>query len=252
MSDTALHSSHLKPMTEAQRLYLQQVLATLPSPKKQSLKAALNTAVFWVFISAGLCILWFISSLVVSAVFEVDIGISSSYSTFLFSAILVIAGLFSVNSTRKWLQASGSLYSRINIDLTINRVKEENYNIMNVKCFREPEHNGLIYFLQLVPLPTNQSKMSRQEEAKIRVIYDYESQSNSVEASQLLIIKSVLTIVSGNHCGIVLENDFSGAVLAEIEHFDLTILPEKWPSPDSWLSDDWQNLAPRYAPTTLK
>lgn len=252
MSDNVLHSSHLKPMTEPQQRYLKQALSTLPTPKKQTLKAALNTAVFWVFISVGLCVLWFISSLIIAAIVDLDIGISSSYSTFIFSAIIMLAGLFAINSTRKWLRESGSLYSLIQSDLTLKSIKEENYKVLGIKCFKEPEHNGLIYFLKLAASPTLQTESDSLIEDKIRVIYDYESQSKSIESQRLLIVKSSLTILIGVHSDIVLENNFSGTVMTQIDHFDLTIPPERWPSPDSWLSADWQSLETSYAPITLK
>jgi hypothetical protein len=238
-------------MTAAQQHYLESVLNTLPTPKKQTLKAALNTAVFWVFSSLALCVLWFISSLMIAAVSDVDIGVSSSYSRFIFPFITLIAGLFAINSTRKWLNASGNLYSLVNSDLRLNKVNQESYLVVGVKCFKEPEHNGLIYFLNLAPASAIQAKNLRSGidskiANKIRVIYDYESQSSSIE-TRLLVVTSALTIITGCHSNIVLENKFSGEALTQIEQFDLTLPPEKWPSPDSWLDNDWQDLASIYA-----
>jgi hypothetical protein len=233
-------------MTKAQKSYLEEVLSTQPTPKRQTLKAALNTAVFWVFSAAALCLFWFIASLIMAAILNVDIGISGPYSTVVFPFIIIISGLFSVNSTRKWLHQSGNLYSLISADLNLKKVKRETYQVTAVKCFKEPQHNGLIYCLRVEPSNQYHNDNNNSQKAKVRVIYDYESQSLDISTQHLLTIKSTLAIITAVHSDVVIENNFSGPESTVISHFDLNIPPAQWPSPDSWLAEDWDTIEAQF------
>lgn len=234
MTEISKTSDKLQMMTEIQQAYLKQILSTLPTPKKQFLKAALNTAVFWVLTLVGFCILWFICSLLVNTFTKQDIGINSDYARHIFPATIVLSFIFSLNSTRKWLNNSNKLYHLITADLTTNQILTETYNIIAVKRFKEPQHGGLVYFLKL-------------PEDKVRVIYDYESQNNDSDSGALLTIKSQLTIATTLHSNIVVTNQFSGSLFTDINDFELTLPPAQWPMSDTWQHVEWETLETIYS-----
>jgi len=229
----------LREMTEIEHLFLAHVLGTLPAPKKRYLKAALNTAVFWVFSLFGFCILWFISSLILTTFASIDIGVSSDYSTVIFPIAIIVAGLFAINSTRKWLSTSESGYTYVKADLAAQKIQTERYKVKSVKCFKESKHGGLLYFL-LLKHPVSKQK-------SIRVIYDYESQNDQVDPTLLLTIKTVLTICTAPNSKIVVDNVFEGDSITKIEYLDLTASPEQWPNPDSWEDSEWSSLHLTYS-----
>ena len=233
------NTEHLREMNEIEHLYLAQVLGTLPAPKKRYLKAALNTAVFWVFSLFGFCILWFISSLILTTFASIDIGVSSDYSTVIFPIAIIVAGLFALNSTRRWLSTSESGYTYIKADLAAQKIQTERYKVKSVKCFKESKHGGLLYFL-LLKHPVSKQK-------SIRVIYDYESQNDKVDPTLLLTIKTILTICTAPNSKIVVDNVFEGDSVTKIEYLDLTAPPEQWPNPDSWEDIEWSSLQQVYS-----
>ena len=116
-------------------------------PRKRYLKAVLNTAVFWIFLLAGFCILWFISSIIVSGFTHLDIGISSDYAKYLFPLMITAAAILAINSTKNWLNTTIDEYSLIKTDLTDQKTNIETYQVIAATCFKEPEFGGLLYFL---------------------------------------------------------------------------------------------------------
>tara|TARA_R110001583_G_scaffold50929_3_gene158936 strand:+ start:2825 stop:3574 length:750 start_codon:yes stop_codon:yes gene_type:complete len=239
MTETATSSENLRNMTEVEHLFLAQVLTTLPTPQKRHLKAVLNTAVFWVFSLAGFCILWFISSLLISTFTRFDLGISSDYAQVIFPVAILFAAIFSINSTRKWLATSDQSYPLVKADIATQKIMLERYQIDDVKCFKEPEHGGLLYFL-LIKHPTT-------EQQKIRVVYDYESQNDNIDPQALLSISTQVTICSAPKSKLIVDNHFEGELLTNIKHFDLTVAPIHWPKPDSWETVQWQTLEQVYS-----
>lgn len=231
--------------------FLRKILANLPVPKKRYLKAALNTAVFWVFNLAGCCIAWFIISLIVSATFNLDIGISSIYSTAIFSISILLAALLSIKSTKDWLNDSVNEYALVKKDLTQRKVSTQTFTVQAVKCFKEPEFGGLLYILLLCPAYSSKTSKLKKENLNqsIRVIYDYESQRVDSEQSNLLTIKEKLTIKTAPHSQLVIDNIFAGEASCNIESYPLTAQPEVWPEPDSWMQLEWEELVQRYNPS---
>lgn len=234
-----INTELLREMTEIEHLFLAHVLGTLPAPKKRYLKAALNTALFWVFSLFGFCILWFLSSLILTTFASIDIGVSSDYSTVIFPIAVIVAGLFAVNSTRKWLSTSESGYTYVKADLAAQKIQAERYKVKSVKCFKEPKHGGLLYFL-LLKHPISKQK-------NIRVIYDYESQNDKVDPTLLLKMKTNLTICTAPNSKIVVDNVFEGDPVTKVEYLELTASPEQWPNPDSWEDLEWSLLQQVYS-----
>jgi len=232
-------ASNTRECTEAELVFLTQALNTLPTPKKSYLKALLNTAVFWIFSLAALCVFWFIITLVISFIFNFNIGLSSAYSTSIFSLMVVCSALFSINSTRKWLQKNHGLYQQIKADISIKKTLTERYEVVAVKCFKEPQHNGLIYLLCLKSTTTNNNK--------IRVIYDYASQDTEASAEDLITIKTKLIINLAPQSQTFLNYQYYGQQVLDIKHYDLKVPPEQWPVADRWLNEDWNTLEKQYS-----
>ncbi|MDA7745726.1 hypothetical protein N8878_00140 [Psychromonas sp.] len=225
--------------TKQEQEYLQKALNSLPVPRKRHLKAALNTAVFWIFSLTAFCIAWFIGSLIISAIFTVDIGISSEYAKFLFPLLILLAAFLAINSTKRWLAESPNEYALVTADLKQQKALTECYQVLAVKCFKEPEHNGLLYFLLL--------KSETDSAHKIRAMYDYESQNDKPDDDLLLSITNALTICIAPHSKIVVSNNFHGEAITNIIHFQLTAPPSSWPKPDSWQNFHWDQLQAIYS-----
>lgn len=226
--------------TENEQNILLQTLSSLPISRKRYLKAALNTAVFWVFISFALCVFWFVISLMVAGFFNLDVGVNSVYASYLFPLLLVIAAYFSLYSTRNWLRSSIDEHALIKADLKAKKTFIETYQVVAAKSFKEPKFGGLLYFLQL--------QKSDSSEQKIKAIYDYESQSDDSNPNKLLSIKQEFILCSAPASGFVFEHQFKGNSINQIIEYDLTLSPEEWPEPNSWQDVDWNALASLYNP----
>lgn len=226
--------------TENERSILLQTLSSLPISRKRYLKAALNTAVFWVLISAALCILWFIMGLAISGFFNLDIGLNSVYKSYLFPVILIIAAYLSIYSTRNWLRSSIDEHALIKADLKAKKTFTETYKVIAAKSFKEPKLGGLLYFLQL--------QKSGSPEQKIKAIYDYESQNENPNLNKLLSIKQEFIFCSAPASGYVFEYQFKGEPIEQIAEYDLTLPPEEWPKPNSWHNEEWSALISLYNP----
>ena len=237
----------LQKISTHEHKQLTDILSTLPVPQKRYLKAGLNTAVFWVFSLAAFCIIWFVSSLLLASFSPLDIGISSQYAAFIFPTAILLAAIFAINSTRKWLAESDNLYTLVNADIKAQQVCKESFQVMAVKCFKEPEHGGLLYFLLLQSNSDTESPDIHCKANLIRVIYDYQSQQEQIDPSTLLKPSEIITIITAPQSLLVLDNIFEGERLSDIKHFALTLPPEHWPKPDSWLDEDWQELENRYS-----
>lgn len=244
-----LNTSNLRPMRTKEREALTQLLTTLPIPRKRWLKAALNTAVFFIFSLAGMCIAWFILSLIVSASINIDIGISSTYSSIVFSISCFFAFLIAYNSTKQWLNTTIDDYALVAADIKANQTVQSTYTVIDVKCFKEPELGGLLYLLRLreqhSDMTQNKSKHSVQD--KIRVIYDYESQNSESNRSDLITIKETLILSHAPRCQFIFSNTFEGINIDNISHQTLAIPPKLWPDADSWLSMSWDELDTSYS-----
>lgn len=238
-----LNQTQLRDITETEVLTLSQILSTLPVPRKRHLKAALNTAVFSVFSLAGFCIFWFVASIILAAFTNIDIGISSVYSSAIFIVAIITALAIAINSTKNWLANSVNDYGLINTDIKARKIADQTFSIQDVKCFKEPEHGGLLYFLLLSsdnPTSTEDSSL------RIRAIYDYESQNVEVEQHKLLVIKQELTISTAPHSQFVLSNTFKGQELGQTTVFDLAVSPTQWPKADSWFQGHWNMLETQF------
>lgn len=249
---------HLRPITKEENATLRDLLLSLPVPRKRILKAALNTAVFSVFSLAGFCIFWFMASLILSAFINVDIGISSDYASSIFIFACIAAFLIAINSTKTWLANTVDDYGLVAEDLNVQKTQEIVYIIQSVKCFKEPEYGGLLYFLLLTSIEPSanyqrpKNKLPNQapltdSNAKIRAIYDYESQNAKMDPKNLIEIKERLTIAFAPCSQFVFANKFTGILFDNITYHELNALPENWPDADSWYTGEWDKLVSIYS-----
>lgn len=239
--DESLTNIRSRNATKAERIALEEALTRLPIPRKRYLKAALNTAVFWIFLLAAFCILWFISSIIVSGLTGLDIGLSSEHANYLFPLMIVIAAIFAINSTKQWLNATTDEYSLIKMDLTAQKTNIATYQIVAATCFKEPELGGLLYFLLL---QKDGDKASN--EPGIKAIYDYESQNEHIDPTKLLTIKKQMTISIAPFSGYLFEHRFEGELVKDVPQYDLTLSPDQWPEPNTWINVDWKELKAIY------
>jgi len=227
-------------LTDEERNLLLKQLATLPTSRKNFLKACLNTSVVWIFSLIALSVVWLMFSVSISYFFPVNIGPGSQFSNYTFCFLALISLLFALRSTRNWLVNAKGLQTLIKADLKANISDKVTYQVKAVKCFKEPQLGGLLYLLLL--------QEENKSEVKIRAIYDYESQNKEADRKALLSIKEQLTICSTLNSQLVLSNTFKGDKVVNIQHFELSALPEKWPKADSWQTFDWESVEVALSP----
>jgi len=227
---------------------LEEALSRLPIPRKRYLKAALNTAVFWIFLLAAFCILWFVISIVISGLTGLDIGLSSVHANYLFPIMVITAIIVAVNSTKNWLNTTTDEYSLIKMDLMNQKTNVETFQVVKASCFKEPQLGGLLYFLLIQRHDENGLK----EKTAIRAIYDYESQNEQIDATQLLTIQKQITITSAPTSNYLFEHQFQGELVKDIVQYDLTVSPERWPEPNAWIDVKWSELPSIYNNNELK
>lgn len=122
---------------------------------------------------------------------------------------------------------------RLREDLDVGLVSAAHYRITAVKCFREPEHGGLLYFLRT---------------GKDDVLVLYEPQGPQSGSSRTaaprggLAVGQDLELVRAPRSQITLARRFSGAALPVPAALALTLPPDRWPEDESLCAVPWDHL----------
>lgn len=123
--------------------------------------------------------------------------------------------------------------SKLLEDLDVGLVNAAQYSITAVKCFREPEHGGLLYFL-------------RTGNDDVLVLHDQQSlqsgASRKAPQRRDLAVSQNLELVRAPRSQITLARRFSGAALPVPVALTLTLPPDRWPEDESLCPVPWDRL----------
>ncbi|WP_019614078.1 hypothetical protein [Psychromonas ossibalaenae] len=227
MSETAV----TRKMNASESEFINSLLQSMPSGRRRLLKAALNTAVFWLLSMLAFGLLWLVLTWAVGLFSTLEIGLNSGYGLWIKYSGVFICAVYALSVTLKWLQQWPDHRAALLRDKAGGVVVDEHYHVAEVKCFKEPQYGGLIYFLHM-------------SDNKVLVVYDYESQT---EKGSSFVVKRSLQISRAPDSGYYIEQHFSGAVITSCATFALTIAPDLWPKPDSWCDIDWHELEDKFS-----
>ncbi|WP_028866171.1 hypothetical protein [Psychromonas aquimarina] len=218
-----------RKMNASESEFINSLLQSMPNGRRRLLKAALNTAVFWLLSMLAFGLAWLVLTWAVGLFSTLEIGLNSSYGVWIKYSGVFICAFYALSVTLKWLQEWPDHRGALLKDKAAGVVIDEHYQVAEVKRFKEPQYGGLIYFLQM-------------SDKKVLVVYDYESQT---EQGSTFTVKSSLQISRAPASGYYIKQSFSGAVVAPCATFALSIAPDLWPEPDSWCDIAWHELESR-------
>lgn len=185
--------------------------------------------------------LWAVTSWFLWLLIDFDIGPKGPYG----QAIKIIGGFGCAaymifvwfHHRNKFHKYREEYASQVLKSIEANVVKDESYQIKDVKRFIEPEHGGLIYFL----LTSNN---------RILVLYDYESAELGTNGEDSLSgsfeVRNMLNIVKAPKSDHVLRQYFSGDLIEPHKPIDMTLPPEEWPEDATWYRGKWDRLEKRF------
>jgi hypothetical protein len=170
----------------------------------------------------------------------IDIGWKANFAPWMLLLGGVVAGLFSILSTARWLRSSKTKSNRVLVrtDLSNGVVLEERLKFAEAKKFQEPEHGGLIYFLHTA-------------DDRVLVLYDHESQDLGVDDQDPLSSsfqpKTDLLLVRAPHSHLVITRTFTGEPLVAGRISEMIAAPKLWPETDEFFDVPWADLESRFA-----
>jgi len=203
--------------------YLHHLLREAASPRKRLLKAILNFFVLWGALLLGLL---FASGVLSYLATGNELLTSILSFSGLREVAIVISASFALLSTYRWLKAWENPYPDILQDINDKKVIVETYVVQDMCRFQEPELGGFIYFLKV-------------SEQAVFVIYDYQSQT---ENDAVFLVKRNMQLSLAPHCKKQLGQEWQGDDIFVSATYPLTLPPENWPQPETWLSVEWSQL----------
>lgn len=229
-------SANLRLMSDSERKFLEQLLESAPTTAKRCKQGIENALVLWAVLMLLFAGAWLFIAWLARIAMKWEIGLNSSAAIWIIAfgglACVVAAIVSSIRWVKGWIDMRPLLLA----DLQNSQVIEEHYRFSAAKLFQEPEHGGLMYFLQTT-------------DGKVLVLYDYESQDLGAGGEDPFGSSfkpaSDLSIVRTPNAGVVIDRQFSGAALNAGEPFELSVDPELWPEPDTYCYIPWDELEER-------
>jgi hypothetical protein len=143
---------------------------------------------------------------------------------------ITIAVVFVCNAlvSRKRVKAT---IVALEADGAAGNIEEEEVNVVGIKCFKEPEHHGRIYFLLF---------------GDGRVLVRYDTASPNMNGGTKSIrtdcpIHCDLTMIRFPQSGVVKYN-WSGAKIRKPRAIPLTVNPKDWPEDETYCTIPWDDL----------
>lgn len=228
---------HMREITDKERNQLVGELENLPGKMMRLKEGIQNLVVLWALSLLLYLVFWIGLAWLFDKLFNLQFGMGSSYDIWVVLFGALTSFIYAIYSTIKWIRSWEDLGAFLKADLDNGKVEELNISILESKCFQEPEHGGLIYFL-------------RTSDEKVLTVYDHESQDLGVngddpENSQFKV-KERLHLVKAPLSKITLLRSFSGKELDSGDILDLSVSPDKWPDQDSWCPVKWEDLESYY------
>jgi len=223
-----------RPMSAAERAYLEDSLRKSATSLKRWREGAENALVFWSVSMLLLCLAWVGLAWLARTLVHWDIGWSNNPSAFEVLAVAALAcAVLAVVSSVRWIKGWQDIRPALRADLEGGQVVDERYQFVAAKRFQEQHHGGVLYFL-------------RTSDDKVLVLFDYESQELAVHDKDPMTstfrVHTELLMVRAPKTGFVIRKEFSGALLDPGELHDMDDAPEKWPEDESLCPIAWDDL----------
>jgi hypothetical protein len=150
--------------------------------------------------------------------------------------IWVAFALFMIGSRLKSHPRSKSRQAALEADATAGLVEEESHIVVGLKRFREPEHHGEFYLIQLA-------------DHRVRVLYDYETANMEGGGPQRPSLKFArdLTIIRYPQSGLQ-KHTFSGDPVRRPRAIITNSDPRLWPDDETWYDLPWGEIESRLSP----
>jgi hypothetical protein len=188
-------------------------------------------------------VVWLVIAWIAGKVADLNIGWQSPAAVWILGISVPIVAAWSAITSWRWFKRVPDPRAAISRDMRDGTVIEERYHFTAAKCFQEPEHGGLIYFLL-------------DDTERPYVVYDYESQDLGVQGesprSSSLVPRSELLVVRAPSTRLVLRQEFSGPPIDAGEPRELVVGPEKWPEDGEYCKLKWADLERRLSARARK
>lgn len=181
--------------------------------------------------------IWLILAWIVRAIFDVDFGWNHPHGLKVFWTLVAISLAYAAKEVLRVSRPNPEHRNKLLKDIENGVVEIEDHTITAAKVFQEPEHGGLMYFLQTA-------------EDRVYVSFDYESQDLGVAGDDPMASsfkpKRELKIERTPVSRTVLAENFVGDDLELPDPMELTAHPDKWPESEDFVCDPWEKLETTY------
>jgi hypothetical protein len=222
-----------RPITNSERTELERLYSCAQTRKNRFWIMLAGFFSQWLGSMVIIVIICLILSWVASIFTKFDFSFRSSIGAVVLNLFIIITAVWSALQNWQWFKRSTNMRTLIAIDISEGMVVEEQYHFSAAKCFREPEHGGLMYFLL-------------DEKNRTYVIFDHESQNlndNMMQSSSsLLFPKTDLTVIRAPKSKLMICQEFSGVRLHTDFPREITLSPENWPDPNAFYRIKWDDL----------
>lgn len=195
----------------------------------------------WLMLVVIYSVLWAVVAWLGRVFFDTDFGWHSQWSNAILSIGVLLGGLLVAYEIFRQLRFQFRRGRAIRHDVAKGLVNETRMKIVDAKRFKEPEHDGLLYFLLT-------------SDNKVFAIFDSESQDLGVQGLDPL--KSSfrpcedLVIVNAPESRFVLSSSFYGKGIELAPPLALSVPPAKWPKSNEFCNTPWKELEQQYSRLT--
>ena len=222
-----------RSITNSERTELERLYSSTQTRKNRFWIMLAGFLAQWLGSMAVIVIIWFILSWIVGYFIKFDFGFQSSSGMVVLKIFFLITAIWSAFQNWQWFNRAPNMRSIIAKDISEGLVVEEQYHFSAAKCFREPEHGGLMYFLL-------------EKQNRTYVVFDHESQISNHNVAQSsnsqLSPMSNLTVVRAPQSKLMIRQEFSGDALHTDNLREITLSPEYWPELNAFCNIKWNDL----------
>lgn len=181
--------------------------------------------------------IWLIFAWIIRVIFDVDYGWNHPHGLKIFWTLVALSLAYSAKEILRVSRPNPEYRNKLLKDIETGVVEIEEHTVTAAKVFQEPEHGGLMYFLQTA-------------QDQVYVTFDYESQDLGVAGDDPMASsfkpKRELKVERTPVSRTVLAEDFAGDYLKFSAPLELTARPDKWPESQEFVGVPWAKLESTY------
>lgn len=222
-----------RPITKEELAELERLYSSTQTHKNRFWIMIAGFFAQWLGSMAIIVIVWFIISWAANFFTKYDFSIQSSAGVWALNFFILITAIWAALQNWQWFKRAPNMRAVIAKDISEGMVEEEQYQFSAAKCFREPEHGGLMYFLL-------------DDKNRTYVVFDHESQNLNINLAQsnenLLCPMTDLIVVRAPQSKLMIRQEFSGQRLHTAIPQEITLSPEHWPEFDAFCNIKWNDI----------